>query len=272
MAANGLGRIYSGAMTASDCRQPKDASPMTKPIYAIGDIHGQTEQLERALELITMDGGAEAEVVFVGDYVDRGPDSRGVIDRLMQGQADGRNWICLKGNHDRMFTWFMEDFPREDPHLPVELYYLQERIGGAQTLASYGVDCGPSDRKSRVHEAARAAVPAQHLAWIDSLPLSHQAGEQFFVHAGIRPGVPPKEQTEHDMLWIRQGFLEHTESHPHLIVHGHTAEKCPVHYGNRVDIDCGAGYGRTLVPVGFEGDKAWSLTSEGRKPLEPRQS
>ena len=134
MAANGLGRIYSGAMTASDCRQPKDASPMTKPIYAIGDIHGQTEQLERALELITMDGGAEAEVVFVGDYVDRGPDSRGVIDRLMQGQADGRNWICLKGNHDRMFTWFMEDFPREDPHLPVELYYLQERIGGAQTL------------------------------------------------------------------------------------------------------------------------------------------
>jgi len=242
---------------------------MTKPIYAIGDIHGQTEQLERALELIERDGGAEAEIVFVGDYVDRGPDSRGVIDRLMQGQADGRNWTCLKGNHDRMFSWFLEEFPREDPHLPVALYYLQERIGGAETLASYGISCAPEDRTSVVHEAARAAVPQQHLSWIDSLPLFHQTGAQFFVHAGIRPGVPLMDQAEQDMLWIRQGFLEHTEAHPHLIVHGHTAEEHPVHYGNRVDIDCGAGYGRTLVPVVFEGDRAWCLTPGGRQHLAP---
>ncbi len=242
---------------------------MTKPIYAIGDIHGQTAQLERALELIAADGGPEAEVVFVGDYVDRGPDSRGVIDWLMTGQAEGRNWTCLKGNHDRMFCWFMEEFPREDPHLPVELYYLQERIGGAATLASYGIDSGPRDRKSEVHAAARTAVPAEHLDWLDALPLSHQAGEQFFVHAGIRPGVPLTEQVEQDLLWIRQGFLENPVQHPHLIVHGHTAEDRPVHYGNRVDIDCGAGYGRTLVPVVFEGDQAWCLTVEGRKPLVP---
>ncbi|MCG7628113.1 serine/threonine protein phosphatase [Epibacterium sp. MM17-32] len=242
---------------------------MTRPIYAIGDIHGQTAQLNRALELIAMDGGVDAEVVFVGDYVDRGPDSRGVIDQLMEGQAAGRNWTCLKGNHDRMFSWFLEEFPREDPHLPVELYYLQERIGGAATLASYGVSCQPRDRTSLVHEKARAAVPSTHLEWLDQLPLCHQTEELFFVHAGIRPGVSLSEQVEQDMLWIRQGFLEHAAAHPRLIVHGHTAEERPVHYGNRIDIDCGAGYGRTLVPVVFEGREAWCLTEEGRQPLRP---
>lgn len=159
---------------------------MTKPIYAVGDIHGQTEQLERALELIAADGGPEAEVVFVGDYVDRGPDSRSVIDRLMAGQTEGRNWTCLKGNHDRMFTWFMEDFPREDPHLPVELYYLQERIGGAATLASYGIDSGPRDRKSEVHAAAREAVPAAHLDWLDGLPSAiRQARNSLSMQASV---------------------------------------------------------------------------------------
>ncbi|NIZ12839.1 metallophosphoesterase family protein [Phaeobacter sp. HF9A] len=242
---------------------------MTQPIYAIGDIHGQTAQLERALELVAADGGPDAEVVFVGDYVDRGPDSRGVIERLMEGQATGRNWTCLKGNHDRMFSWFMEDFPREDPFLPVELYYLNERIGGVETLASYGVACGPRDRKYAVHAEARAAVPRAHLDWIDALPLSHQVGPLMFVHAGIRPGVPLAEQQEDDLIWIRQGFLDDATVHPKLIVHGHTAEKHPVHYGNRVDIDCGAGYGRTLVPVVFEGEEAWCLTPEGRQRLQP---
>ncbi|KUP93223.1 metallophosphoesterase family protein [Tritonibacter horizontis] len=242
---------------------------MTKPIYAIGDIHGQTGQLERALELIAADGGPEAEIVFVGDYVDRGPDSRGVIDRLMRGQAEGRNWTCLKGNHDRMFTWFMEPFPREDPYLPVELYYLNDRIGGGATLASYGVECGPRDRKWDIHAAARAAVPPAHLDYLADLPHYHQAGDLLFVHAGIRPAVALADQEEQDLLWIRQGFLDDPRKHPWLVVHGHTAEDHPVHYGNRVDIDCGAGYGRTLVPVVFEGRESWCLTPGGRVRLEP---
>ncbi|TNJ42224.1 metallophosphoesterase family protein [Phaeobacter sp. B1627] len=243
---------------------------MTRPIYAIGDIHGQTGQLEEALDLIQADGGPEAEVVFTGDFVDRGPDSNGVIERLMQGQAEGRNWTCLKGNHDRLFCWFMEAFPREDPFLPVELYYLNDRIGGAATLASYGVDCGPHDRKWAVHSAARAAVPQAHLDYLAKLPLTYQTGDLLFVHAGIRPGVALADQDEEDLLWIRKGFLEDTREYPWLVVHGHTAEQQPVHYGNRVDIDCGAGYGRPLVPVVFEGREAWCLTPNGRTKLAPK--
>ncbi|OIQ28243.1 MAG: serine/threonine protein phosphatase [Alphaproteobacteria bacterium MedPE-SWcel] len=242
---------------------------MTRPIYAIGDIHGQTEQLDQALDLILADGGPEAEVVFVGDYVDRGPDSKGVIERLMQGQAQGRNWTCLRGNHDRLLCWFMEAFPREDPFLPVELYYLHDRIGGAATLASYGVDCAPRDRKWAVHSAARAAVPQSHLDYLSYLPMTYQTGDLLFVHAGIRPGVALADQDEEDLLWIRQGFLDDPRDHPWLVVHGHTAEQQPVHYGNRIDIDCGAGYGRPLVPVVFEGREAWCLTKNGRIKLSP---
>ncbi|MEL7153593.1 MAG: metallophosphoesterase, partial [Pseudomonadota bacterium] len=112
---------------------------MSGPIYAVGDIHGYTDELERALELIERDGGANAETIFVGDYVDRGPDSAGVLDILIEGQAEGRNWITLKGNHDRLFEWFMEDPPRNDPHLLVGLHWFHERIGGLETMGSYGV-------------------------------------------------------------------------------------------------------------------------------------
>ncbi|WP_417838176.1 metallophosphoesterase family protein [Tritonibacter scottomollicae] len=242
---------------------------MTKPIYAIGDIHGQTAQLDRALELIAADGGPEAEVVFVGDYVDRGPDSRGVIARLMQGQAEGRNWTCLKGNHDRMFEWFMEDTPRHDPHLLVGYHWFHERIGGVATLGSYGLEVPDRIRLEDLHRQAKATVPEDHVAFLRNLSLSHLSGDLLFVHAGVRPGTALADQAENDLVWIRDGFLDHAAPHPWLVVHGHTAEQHPVHYGNRVDIDCGAGYGRALVPVVFEGTQAWCLTDEGRQRLLP---
>ena len=92
---------------------------MSAPIYAIGDIHGQLAMLENALLRIEADGGPDARIVFLGDYCDRGPDSHGVIDRLARGQAEGRNWVCIKGNHDRMFSMFLEDHPRTDDRLLV---------------------------------------------------------------------------------------------------------------------------------------------------------
>ena len=109
---------------------------MTSPIYAIGDIHGQLAMLEQALALIEADGGADARIVFLGDYTDRGSDSRGVIERLVQGQAAGRNWVFLKGNHDRMFSMVSRGLRRATtPRLLVGYHWLHERIGGIETLA-----------------------------------------------------------------------------------------------------------------------------------------
>ncbi|MCR9148302.1 MAG: metallophosphoesterase [Rhodobacteraceae bacterium] len=243
---------------------------MTRPIYAIGDVHGQKSQLEDALALIERDGGGAAPVVFVGDYADRGADTAGVLDLLIQGRDAGRDWTFLKGNHDRMFEWFMEPEPRHDPYLLTDYYWLHARLGGRETLASYGVDAAPRRRLKDVHADARDRVPQSHLDFLRGLRLSHQNEDFFFVHAGIRPGVALDSQTEEDMLWIRSGFIDHAQMHPKLIVHGHTAVDMPEHQGNRVNLDGGAGYGRPLVPAVFEAGEAWTLGRNGRTPLTPQ--
>ncbi|MFT6676237.1 MAG: serine/threonine protein phosphatase 1 [Sulfitobacter sp.] len=242
---------------------------MTHPIYAIGDIHGQFGELQRVLDLIEQDGGPDARIVFMGDYTDRGPDSKSVLDLLIDGQAAGRNWTTILGNHDRMFSWFMEDIPRHDAHLPINLYWLHPRLGGDTTLASYGVEFTEKDRKSTVQEMAKLAVPQAHVDFLRSLDLTHQTDDLFFCHAGIRPQVALEAQVEHDLIWIRQEFHDHTQPHPKLIVHGHTPVDQPMHYGNRVNIDTGAGYGKPLTAAVFEGRQCWALADQGRLPLTP---
>ena len=111
---------------------------MSDTLYAIGDVHGQLAQLETALMLIEKDGGAEAKTVFVGDLVDRGQDSRRVIELIMDGLAAGRNWTVLKGNHDRMFDWFMQTPLRQDPHLQIGHSWLHPRLGGDKHLPLMG--------------------------------------------------------------------------------------------------------------------------------------
>lgn len=244
---------------------------MSGPIYAIGDIHGQLGMLEDALALVDADGGPDAKIVFLGDYVDRGPDSRGVISALVSGQENGRDWITLKGNHDRMFQWFMEDEPRHDPHMIVGLHWFHDRIGGIQTMASYGVIFDERTRLHNVHTEAQKAVPRSHVSFLNALPLTHQTGDLLFVHAGIRPGVAMKYQTEEDLVWIRQSFHNYTGPHPKLIVHGHTPVDRATHYGNRVNLDTGAGYDNPLSTAVFEGTKCWMLTKKGRVPLTPRK-
>lgn len=242
---------------------------MTTPIYAIGDIHGQRAMLEQALARIDADGGPDARVVFLGDYIDRGPDSRGVVELLAQGQAAGRNWVCLKGNHDRMLPMFLEDHPRNDDRLLVGFHWLHPRIGGVETLQSYGVEVTEQDRVYQVHARARAAVPKAHLDFMSALHPYHQEGDCLFVHAGIRPGVPLDQQVENDLVWIRQEFLTDDRAHPWLVVHGHTHVKHAEHHGNRVNLDTGAGYGHPLSVAVFEGRNCWLLTEEGRQPLTP---
>lgn len=240
---------------------------MSGPIYAIGDIHGQHQMLQDALEWIDADGGRDAQVTFLGDYVDRGPNSRGVLETLKNGVTAGRNWIALKGNHDRMFQWFMEDSPRPDPHLKITHSWLHPALGGRETLASYGVRAEENERLIDVHQRAKEAVPNDHIEFLQSLRTYHQTGSYLFVHAGICPGVALKDQVENDLLWIREPFLSYSARHPWLVVHGHTALEAPEDCGNRLNLDSGAGYGRPLTVAVMEGENVWWLKKEGRVPV-----
>ncbi|WP_299845384.1 metallophosphoesterase family protein [uncultured Roseovarius sp.] len=238
---------------------------MTRPIYVIPDIHGQLALLDEALARIETDGGADAKVVFLGDYVDRGPDSRGVIETLIAGQAAGRDWITLRGNHDQMFLDFLDQGTIDSPRLSKPGYSWQHhRLGGVETLASYGVTASADTPR---HPEALRAVPSSHRDWLAGLPLYHLAGEVLFLHAGIKPGLPLDQQDGDDLMWIRNEFHKYRKPHPWLIVHGHTPVDFPTHFGNRIDLDGGAGWGRALWPAVFEGRDCWLLTETGREPL-----
>ncbi|NVO57705.1 serine/threonine protein phosphatase [Rhodobacteraceae bacterium B1Z28] len=242
---------------------------MTASVYAVGDIHGQRDMLVTALQRIEADGGPDARIVFLGDYVDRGPNCRGVIDLLVKGQQEGRNWVFLLGNHDRMFARFMRDGSVAEARLRVAEHWLHDRLGGSETLASYGIKYSAEERIYLILERARAAVPTDHVAFLSGLVTHYQEGELLFVHAGIRPGVPLVDQVEEDLIWIRGEFLDDPRPHPWLVVHGHTPVRQAGHFENRVNLDGGAGVGRPLVPAVFEGRSCWLLTEEGRVPLKP---
>jgi serine/threonine protein phosphatase 1 len=241
--------------------------------YAIGDIHGHIDLLRAAHARIAKDKAAthdtDAPIVHIGDLVDRGPDSRGVIDYLAAGIAAGENWVVLKGNHDRMFSLFLDQPNTQDVGLRDEFSYLHPRIGGSTTLASYGI-ANPGDRPlAPVHAEAIAAVPAEHRDFLAKRPTYFARGQAMFVHAGIRPGIAIQDQTEDDLVWIRDPFLGHRDPFPWLLVHGHTALDAAVNYGNRVNIDSSAAYGGPLTAVVIEGRDVSILAEDGRVPLLP---
>lgn len=238
-------------------------------IYAIGDIHGHLGLLQGAHDLIAEDMARHGPgpVIHLGDLVDRGPDSRGVIDFLIAGLAAGQDWVVLKGNHDRMFARFLTDPYEPEPGLRAELSWLHPRIGGSDTLRSYGVANAADRPVAPVHAEAVGAVPKAHLAFMNNCPTLYRAGDCAFVHAGIRPGIPLDQQTETDLVWIREPFLTETASHGPLIVHGHTAIDQATHYGNRLNLDSSAAYGGPLSAVVIEGREAALLTAQGRKTL-----
>lgn len=240
--------------------------------YAIGDIHGHIGLLEDIHALIEQDkqeNGA-APVVHVGDLVDRGPNSRGVVELLSNGIKAGKDWVVLKGNHDRMFTRFLRDPHEPEPGLREALSWLHPRLGGAETLASYGIRAAGDRPIAPVHAEALEAVPQAHRDFIDGNPTWHRIGDALFVHAGIRPGIAIEDQDETDLVWIRAPFLEHTQSFGPLVVHGHTAIDAPTHYGNRVNIDSSAAYGGPLSAIALEGDEVFHLTAKGRLRLRPK--
>ena len=239
-------------------------------IYAIGDIHGHLDQLSAAHALIEKDARSQKVtpcVIHIGDIVDRGPDAKGVINFLIGGISAGQNWIVLRGNHDKLFLDFVNGGDGKNERLRSGITWQSAAMGGAETLKSYGIKRRALERARSFATRARAAVPLEHFEFLEKCPLTYRAEGMIFVHAGIRPGFPLDTQDEEDLLWIRDDFLWHMGAHEALIIHGHTPVEEPTHYGNRINIDTGAGWGNPLVPVVFDKGACFALTEEGRSPV-----
>jgi serine/threonine protein phosphatase 1 len=217
--------------------QTPAALPEGIRIYAVGDVHGRSDLLGRLLAAIDADCKqrpiARPITVFVGDYIDRGPDSRNALDLLLHWQR-AYEAIFLRGNHEMFLPRFLAD-PRS----------LDEwrQYGGLETLLSYGLK--PSINPDRDEQTILATefaeiLPQEHLDFLQSLALTFSCGDFLFVHAGVRPGVPILEQTEDDLLWIRDDFLNWEQPFERFVVHGHTPVNEPDHRSNRINIDTGA--------------------------------
>jgi serine/threonine protein phosphatase 1 len=199
-------------------------------LYAIGDIHGRLDLLERMIEAIRRDArehGGDSLTITLGDYVDRGPKSRDVIDRLIANPFPGR-YVALKGNHEALMLSFLDD-PRGGAHW--------HRLGGLETLRSF--DIRERDMAKAAAQLRAALNPAQ-MTFLNSLQLSLSVGGYFFCHAGVRPGVALDAQSEEDLLWIRGEFLDSEVDFGKIVVHGHTPVVEPQVKANRINVDTGA--------------------------------
>ena len=222
--------------------------PEGQRIYAIGDVHGRRDLLDAMLEKIAEDAaGAETPhmIVMLGDYVDRGPDSRGVVDRLIALREEAPGTRFLVGNHEDAMIQFM---------LKPEANYHWLDWGGIETAESYGVRDAGLRQPRAVRDALLEKLSKDHMAFLDGLELTFAAGDYFFVHAGVRPGVPLEEQAREDMLWIRDLFLNAPKNQrPNkVVVHGHTPIDKPADKGWRINVDTGAGWGKALTCVVLE--------------------
>lgn len=243
------------------------ASPGERLVYAIGDVHGCAALLDRLLARIDDDastaGAAEAPIlVFLGDYVDRGPDSRGVVQRLIELKGSARYDLrALMGNHEEALLRFLID-PAFGP--------TWAQYGGLQTLASYGVARPPTLRPrpedwELTRQAFADAIPREHLTFLSDLELSVRLGDYVFVHAGVRPGIPLADQSAHDLLWIRDEFLGSSRAHDGVIVHGHTPEAEPFLGVHRIGIDTGAYATSVLTALRLEGVARNIIQVDGRR-------
>lgn len=237
-------------------KQQEAPRPATLPpdtrVYAIGDIHGRLDLLNNLLSQIEADlTGYKGRciAVFLGDYIDRGPDSKGVIDRLMQSLPASLEPVYLLGNHE----WAM-----------LQLFTSLEtgagwiKHGGLETLRSYGLSVQPGqptpERLAGLQQTLQERFPPQHKAWLEKCLTWYELGDYYFVHAGIRPSVPLAEQTDHDRLWMRAGFLDWRGGGlSKMIVHGHTISKDVEIRAHRIGIDTGAYASGVLTALVLEG-------------------
>ena len=233
-------------------RVERGVLPYGTVVYAIGDVHGRADLLKTLVQAIRDDAVDSlvhrAVAVFMGDYVDRGPESRRVLDILSGDVLPGFEVRCLKGNHDVEMLGFLED-PDRGPGWV--------RHGGGETLASYGVklpaSLAPCMEWMDTRAAFDRALPAGHRRFLESLELLAVYGGYIFVHAGLMPGVSLNEQSEDDLLTIREPFLNDRKKFPWIVVHGHTPSRAPIHDTRRIGVDTGAFHTGVLTAVRLEG-------------------
>jgi diadenosine tetraphosphatase ApaH/serine/threonine PP2A family protein phosphatase len=204
-------------------------------LYAVGDIHGRSDLLDRIILAITHDlevyPASDCLTVTLGDYVDRGPDTRGVLDRLANNPFP-TDFVALKGNHEELFEDFLFK-PSVAAHW--------RHVGGLETLQSYGIRVHPLvGSYERAAKALHSALPRTHREFLRSLTLSLTVGKYFLCHAGVRPGILLEDQMAADLLWIREPFLESRVDFGKIIVHGHSPVEEPEVLPNRINIDTGA--------------------------------
>jgi serine/threonine protein phosphatase 1 len=233
-------------------KESRPRVPDDTRIYAVGDIHGRADLLDRLLKRIDADLAKNpiphSIEIFLGDYVDRGPASREVLDRLVERKRKHRT-VFLKGNHETFLASFVSNPPILDDW---------QRLGGLETLMSYGITPSinaDTPAQARLAVALGQALPKSHRRFLDDLKTSFTCGDYFFVHAGVRPGIPLAKQREEDLLWIRQEFLLCEDDFSKIIVHGHTPVLQPDIRPNRVNIDTGAYATGRLTCLVLESDK-----------------
>jgi serine/threonine protein phosphatase 1 len=218
---------------------------MAKELYAIGDIHGNLDLLEQLLEKLQPDLTRD-QLIFMGDYIDRGPRSKGVVDYVLhlRNQAPPEQVVCLKGNHEAMFLNFLQGRDRD-------LFMFN---GGLSTIRDYwGEDW---------EKLGELVLPPDHRRFFEELPLYYETRHYIFVHGGLHPGVPLKEQGEEDLLWIRGKFIASMEDFGKKVIFGHTPFREPLVMPNKIGIDTGAAYDNLLTCLRLPAEKFISVGYE----------
>ena len=252
-----FGRWFKGTSNA----RPGSISPGLA-VYAVGDIHGRLDLLEDLLRRIETDaarhpGDSERTLIFLGDYIDRGPSSRGVVERLLEDPLPGMLTVRLMGNHEEALLSFLDG-------VSDGLDWLT--FGGLETLLSYGVPLrtipSTGQQVTELRQALAEAVPKTHLDFFRRCGFRHSVGDYVFVHAGVRPGIPLERQTPTDLLWIRDDFLRARIPMPErVIVHGHTIVDLPQDRSHRINLDTGAFVSGRLTCVALRGEERRFLST-----------
>jgi serine/threonine protein phosphatase 1 len=241
-------------------RQSVISGPKGSRAYAIGDVHGRLDLMVELLERIERDnsarGPARTFVVLLGDLVDRGPDSRGVIEHLLRRPPRFGRPIYLAGNHEEAF---LRVIGGDASVVPAWLMY-----GGKECAQSYGINGGwlLNATPAAVTSEVAHKVPQAHVDFLSSFGDTFRFGDYLFVHAGIRPGVEIEDQVPQDLRWIREGFLDDRTDHGFIVVHGHTIVEGVEEHPNRIAIDTGAYRSGTLTAIGIEGRERWFLEAK----------
>jgi serine/threonine protein phosphatase 1 len=241
--------------------RPSGSLPAGMRVYAVGDIHGRLDLLDDLLRQMEADNAARAAadttVIFLGDLIDRGPESAQVVQRLLDLGAGTDQVRFLLGNHEEVF---LKSMAGEERALP---FFL--RIGGKPTVLSYGISQDEYDRSdyAELLELLRERVPQAHLDFLAGFEDMIVLGDYAFVHAGVRPGVPLDAQKPETLRWIREDFLDSIEPCEKIVVHGHTIADEVEERASRIGIDTGAYASGRLTAMGFEGSERWILQTSG---------